>query len=108
MAKDRALTGEASGERERRHVFRLTTPFTAVDPEALAFQHSIFCQTGLPYRNPGAEVREWERVNGGARLKVLAGEALDPGRDEWVPLGLPFGVKPRLILIHLASEAIRT
>jgi hypothetical protein len=108
MAKDLALTGEASGERERRHVFRLTTPFTAVDPEALAFQHSIFCQTGLPYRNPGAEVREWERVNGGARLKVLAGEALDPGRDEWVPLGLPFGVKPRLILIHLASEAIRT
>jgi hypothetical protein len=81
---------------------------TAVDAEALAFQHSIFCQTGLPYRNPGPEVREWERVNGGAHLMVLAGTALDPAKNQWVRLGLPYGPKPRLILIHLSTEAIRT
>jgi hypothetical protein len=108
MAKERAPTGEEADSRERRRLLDAAVGIMAVDPEILAFQHSIFCQVGLAYRNPGAEVRAWERVNGGARLKILAGEALDPGRDEWVPLGLPYGPKPRLILIHLASEAIRT
>jgi Plasmid encoded RepA protein len=109
MAKDRAPTGEEPGERKRHRLLdAAAASVTAVDPEILAFQHSIFCQTGLPYRNPGAEVREWERINGRASLKVLAGEALDPKSMRWVQLGLPFGVKPRLILIHLASEAVRT
>jgi hypothetical protein len=109
MAKDRAPTGEEAGERKRRRLLEAAdASVAAVDPEVLAFQHSIFCQTGLPYRNPGPGVRAWERINGGARLKILAGEALDPGRDEWVPLGLPYGPKPRLVLIHLNTEAIRT
>jgi hypothetical protein len=109
MAKDRTPTGKEAGERKRcRLLDAAAASVTAVDPEILAFQHSIFCQTGLPYRNPGPGIREWERVNGRASLKVLAGEALDPKSMRWVPLGLPFGVKPRLILIHLASEAVRT
>jgi hypothetical protein len=109
MAKDRALTGEEPDHRKRRRLLdAAAASVTAVDPETLAFQHSIFCQTGLPYRDPGPGVREWERVNGRASLKVLAGEALDPKSMRWLPLGLPFGVKPRLILIHLASEAVRT
>jgi hypothetical protein len=109
MAKDRAPTGEEAGGRKRRRLLdAAAAAVTAVDAEALAFQHSIFCQTGLPYRNPGPEVREWQRANGGTRLIVSAGRAFDPGRDEWVQLGLPYGPKPRLILIHLNTEAIRT
>jgi hypothetical protein len=109
MAEDRAPTGETLGSRKRRQLLdAAAASVTAVDPEILAFQHSIFCQTGLPYRNPGPEVREWQRANGGTRLIVSAGKAFDPGRDEWVQLGLPFGVKARLVLIHLNSEAIRT
>jgi hypothetical protein len=111
MAKNQASAGEAGGRKRRRLLdaaATAVTAVTAVDPEALAFQHSIFCQTGLPYRNPGPEVREWERVNGGAHLMVLAGTALDPARNQWVRLGLPYGPKPRLILIHLSTEAIRT
>jgi hypothetical protein len=108
MAKDRALTGEEPGERKRRRLLdAAAASVTAVDPEILAFQHSVLCQTGLPYRNPGPEIREWERVNGRASLKVLAGEALDPKSKHWVQLGLPYGPKARLILIHLASEAVR-
>jgi hypothetical protein len=108
MAGDRALTGEESGERKRRRLLEAAASITPVDPEILAFQHSIFCQTGLPYRNPGPEVREWERVNGGAHLIVSAGKAFDPTNKGWVRLGLPFGPKSRLILIHLNSEAVRT
>jgi hypothetical protein len=110
MAKDRAPTGEEAGERERHRLPDIvsTVSVTAVDPEILAFQHSIFCQTGLPYRNPGPEVREWERLNGGASLIVSAGKAFDPANKRWVQLGLPYGPKSRLVLIHLNTEAIRT
>lgn len=76
-------------------------------PGRVQFAHVVFAQTGLPYRNPGEDVREWERANGAARLKVLAGEAMHPESGEFVPLGLPFGPKPRLILAHLNGEALR-
>ena len=75
--------------------------------DAILYQHSILCQTGLPYRNPGDDVRSWERRNGTARLKIKAGEAMHPELGELVPLGLPYGPKPRLILAHLNSEALR-
>ncbi|MEE3499848.1 replication protein RepA [Acidiphilium acidophilum] len=76
------------------------------EPGPVLYAHTVFCQTGLPYRNPG-NIREWERVNGVARLKVLAGEAMHPRSGQFVQLGLPFGSKPRLILAHLNGEALR-
>lgn len=77
-------------------------------PSELLFQHTVLCQASLPYRNPGDELRQWERKNGRAHLKVLAGEAMHPERGELVPVGLPFGPKPRLILSYLNAEALRT
>lgn len=77
-------------------------------PEEIAYQHSILCQTGLPYRNPGDGVREWQREQGNASLMVEAGQAKDMESGQWVKLGLPWGPKARLILMHLNSEAIRT
>ncbi len=74
----------------------------------ITFQHSILCQISLPYRNPGDDVRVWERLNGAAHLKVLAGEAMHPELGRLVPLGLPFGPKPRLVLAHINAEALRT
>src|SRR5262245_64761556 len=72
------------------------------------YLHTVQCQTSLPYRNPGDQVREWDRKQGMASLRVEAGSALDPRTNAFVKLGLPFGEKPRLVLIHLASEAVRT
>lgn len=78
------------------------------DPaDEITYQHSILCQTGLPYRNPG-EVREWQRDQGNASLMIEAGQARDMESGEWVKVGLPWGPKARLILMHLNSEAIRT
>lgn len=77
-------------------------------PEEIAYQHSILCQTGLPYRNPGADIREWQREQGNASLMVEAGQARDMESGQWVKLGLPWGPKARLVLMHLNSEAIRT
>ncbi len=79
----------------------------AEDPESILYQHSVFCQTSLPYRNPGDDVRIWERVNGKAHLEIVAGRAMHPEREGFVDVGLPYGPKPRLILAYLNSEAVR-
>lgn len=77
-------------------------------PKEIAYQHTALCQTCLPYRNPGETVRVWERLNGQAHLKILAGEAMHPEEGRLVELGLPFGPKPRLVLAHLNTEALRS
>jgi hypothetical protein len=79
----------------------------AHEHDELCFQHTVFCQTGLPYRDPGDDVREWQRTQGAVSLLIKAGEAQNPHTKEWVKVGLPWGTKPRLILAHLNAEALR-
>lgn len=90
-----------------RRLIRSAEEIAREEPRELLFQHTVFCQTGLPYRNPGDDVRVWDRENGRAALRVRAGEAHHPKKG-WIELGLPFGPKPRLILTYLNAEAIRT
>jgi hypothetical protein len=73
---------------------------------ALLYQHSALCQTFLPYRNPGDEARIWERVNGRVHLEVLAGKAMHPIQERLTPVGLPFGPKARLVLMHINQQAL--
>ena len=42
------------------------------DLRSLLYQHSVFCQTSLPYRNPGDDALTWERSNGDVQLEVIA------------------------------------
>src|SRR5947208_1469622 len=77
-------------------------------PERIDFLHSVQCQCGIPYKNPGDGVLEWDRKQGNASLRIEAGSAIDPRTGDFVRLGLPYGEKPRLVLIHLATEAVRT
>src|SRR5579862_4597241 len=88
---------------------RLIEPIeTDQDNEArLSFQHTVFCQAGLPYRDPGDSLRVWERRQGAILLRVHAGEIADPATRDLVEVGLPWGAKPRLILAHLNAEALR-
>ena len=81
----------------------------AADPseQDILFQRTILCQTGLPYRDQGMLDR-WERSNGKASLLVTAGEVIGPSTGTFERVGLPFGPKPRLILAHLNTEALRT
>ncbi len=72
----------------------------------ICFQHTVLCQTGLPYRNPKG-LRFWQRQQGFAALEIEAGRAFDPDKDEWVNVPLPWGPKPRLVLAHLNAEALR-
>lgn len=73
--------------------------------DEISYQHTVLCQTGLPYRE--TNLRRWERRNGRLFLEIEAGRALDPDTERYVDLPLPFGSKARLILIYLCSTAVR-
>jgi hypothetical protein len=78
------------------------------DQRQVTYQHAVLCQTCLPYRNPGDDQTRWEHKQGNTGLVLYAGEAMNPSTQEWVRLGLPFGPKPRLVLMYLNAEAIKT
>lgn len=92
----------------QRRAIKASVAIEMEPPEVISYQHTVLCQTSLPYRNPGADVLRWERQQGRVHLLVNAGEVLNPETDKYVQLGLPFGPKPRLILAHLNAQAIKT
>lgn len=94
--------------RVKQRLIESAVQIEAEDPESITYQHTVFCQTGLPYRDPGPQVREWEREQGTASLLIEAGKAKDPDSGKWIELGLPFGPKPRLILCYLNAQALKT
>src|SRR5262249_50489491 len=59
-------------------------------PGRIDFLHNVQCQCGIPYNNPGDSVREWDRKQGDASLRIEAGSAIDPRTGHFVKLGLPF------------------
>jgi len=77
------------------------------DPTDLAFLHSVLAQCGLPYRDQKG-ARDYIRKNGLATLIVSAGFLMDPVTKKPALQGVPYGAKPRLLMIHLCTEAIRT
>jgi hypothetical protein len=91
-----------------RRLLSSSVEIMSAPPEEITYQHSTLCQTCLPFRNPGDAVREWKRKQGNAKLLVEAGQAIDPSTDDFVKLGLPFGPKPRLVLMHLNAQALKT
>jgi len=75
------------------------------NPDELAFLHVVLAQCGLPYREPST--RDYIRENGRASLIVSAGHLLDPQTRRPLLQGVPYGAKPRLLMIHLCTEAVR-
>jgi hypothetical protein len=94
--------------RKQERLIEASALIRAERPDRIDYLHTVQCQCGIPYNNPGDDIREWDRSQGGAVLRIEAGSVLDPATGQFVRLGLPYGEKPRLVLIHLASEAVRT
>lgn len=60
----------------------LSMPLPADDEDAaILYQHSVLCQTCMPYRDPGKEMRACQRSNGRVSLRIQAGNAYDSTRD---------------------------
>ena len=85
---------------------RLETAIDILDNpvEEITYQHTVFCQTCLPYKN--TESRVWERKQGAVFLSLEAGRIRKPGDSQYTDVGLRFGSRPRLIMVHLNREAI--
>jgi Plasmid encoded RepA protein len=73
-------------------------------PLEIVYQHSLFCQVALPRSRP--EGRIFERSYRNGLIRMDAG-ALWDGR-KMVDQPLPAGPKPRLVLMHINSQAVKT
>jgi len=67
------------------------------------FMHAVLCQVGLPRSE--VKEREFTRSTGGASMLIEAGKWFDGMRYHDMPL--PYGTRPRLVLFHVCSEAVR-
>ena len=74
------------------------------DPLEIVYQHSLFCQVALPRRRP--EGRTFERSYRNGSVCMEAGKLWNG--HQWVEQPLPAGPKPRLALMHIHSQAIKT
>lgn len=68
------------------------------------YLHAVLCQLGLPRSKQ--EGRSFERSSGRSSMMLTAGKRFDG--HNWIDCPLPYGAKPRLVLIHLCSEAVKT
>lgn len=88
----------------QRRLITANADIIDIEPDRAEFLHTTLCQVGLPRSK--TEARTFERNSGNAGISIEAGKLYLRGR--WVDQPLPYGAKPRLVLIHLCSEAVRT
>ncbi len=73
-------------------------------PDRLQFSHSVLCQVGMPRKS--TPLRSFERTNGNLSLLVEAGKLWNG--LSWTEQPLPYGAIPRLVMVHVSTEAVRT
>src|SRR5438067_645128 len=88
----------------QRRIIDAAVEIEECTPETIEFLHSVLCQVGLPRAR--TKERFFERNNGRASIAIEAGRLHKGGK--WVEMPLPYGAKPRLALLHISSEAVRT
>ena len=71
----------------------------------LVTNHSILCSVSLPYRNQ-APRRSFTRVSGTTSLEIQAGK-IPSFEGAFQEVGLPYGSRARLLMLHLCSEALK-
>lgn len=71
----------------------------------IAYQHSVLCQTALPYSNP-KDATLWQRKQGAASLAIQTRQVVNPKTGDYEHIGLPYGAKARLILSYINTQAI--
>ncbi|GAB3244537.1 replication initiation protein [Arthrobacter pigmenti] len=75
-------------------------------PGDVSFLATIFAQLNLPYRNPKGNPPYWRRINGSRSLIIRP--AVLTRRDGTAEAVYPHGTIPRLFLIWLCTEVLRT
>lgn len=89
---------------ERRVMDASVDIMTQPDEVIPEFLHAVLCQVSLPRKS--IEARHFERNSGKVHIRIEAGSQFDGMK--WVEQPMPYGARPRLVLVHLCTEAIRT
>lgn len=88
----------------KRRIINAAVEIQQQEPiERVDFFHAVLCQVGMP-RKP-TEGRVFERKSGYASLLLEAGKLYR--RGQWVDQPLPYGSRPRLVMMHICGEALR-
>jgi hypothetical protein len=100
------IEATAAAKEASKAALKLVEKSVAIKEDPLgdpAYLARFLIQCTLPHTNPG-DVPVWKRRNGKYTLRV------QPGWDERNnrPMGYPYGIMPRLILIWVVTEAKRT
>jgi len=114
MAAGRAVTDE--GDRDlfgrpvvipprTRKVIEVAAEIMQEPPDRADYLHAVLCQVGMP--RAATEAREFIRRNGSVFMKLEAGSLFN-GIGDFIPQPLPYGSRPRLVMVHISSEAVRT
>lgn len=85
-------------------ILRFAAEIADTPPDRPDYLHSVLCQVGLPRRQTKSTT--FERTNGNASLLIEAGKLWNG--SAWMPQPLPYGTRPRLALVYVSSEAVRT
>jgi hypothetical protein len=75
------------------------------DAAELRYLHVVLAQCGLPYREVAPGVPFYQKTNGRTSLVLTPGVLLDPQTRKVTMQGIPYGAKPRLLMIHLCTAA---
>jgi hypothetical protein len=75
-----------------------------------SFLHSALCAMSLPVRRPADEHAPIIRQDGQYTLVINPKPVVETvdGQQRFQSLGVPYGSLPRLVLIHIMTEAVRT
>jgi len=75
-----------------------------------SFLHSALCAMSLPVRRPADEHAPIIRQDGQYTLVITPKQVVGKldGQQRLQSLGVPYGSLPRLVLIHIMTEAVRT
>lgn len=97
------VSGNTAHKRVRNRIETLHQVMSSI-PEAdeIGFQHAGLCQTFLPHSKPASPSEIWRRKAGDFSLSVV------PGAHQGDYVGVPYGAKARLILIHIQTEGMKS
>jgi hypothetical protein len=81
----------------------------ALEEPVPSFLHSALCAMSLPVRRPADETAPIIRQDGQYTLVITPRPVLQriDGQQQMAVLGVPYGSLPRLVLIHIMTEAVR-
>lgn len=101
----------------QQHALELGQPDLFNRVQAVAFEepvpsflHSALCAMSLPVRRPADDTAPIIRQDGQYTLAITPRPVLQriDGQQQMSILGVPYGSLPRLVLIHIMTEAVRT